>query len=381
MERFRPRIEELFNKNIKSEEISNILSEELGYPVASRTIRTYINKWGLRENIVSSVLEENGLDGETWNTAWIKTKSASVYIKNGTLSLESIREGYVDSVKEAVKSIDAKSWGKIPITKPSENLFVPCIFDLHIGKLAWGQETGEDYDYKIAIERFRTALEDMIYKASHYDVERILFPVGNDIYNSDKAKPFPQTTAGTPQMDDLRWQKLFRVGVQLMTEAIIRLSKFALVDVYTVFSNHDHERVFYLGETLVAVFESHPGVTVNNTPPVRKYYKWGNNMIGLAHGHNEKTTELPLIMANEESEMWGSTLYRYWLLGHLHHKQKYLTQEAKDYRSVNISYITSPSAADAWHKEKAFVGAIKGAEGFIYNKDEGLIATVIHNIK
>ena len=43
MERFRPRIEELFNKNIKSEEISNILSEELGYPVASRTIRTYIN--------------------------------------------------------------------------------------------------------------------------------------------------------------------------------------------------------------------------------------------------------------------------------------------------------------------------------------------------
>ena len=93
MERFRPRIEELFNKNIKSEKISEILSEELGYSIAGRTIRNYITKWGLRENIVSSVLEENGLDGETWNTAWIKTKSASVYIKNGTLSLESIREG------------------------------------------------------------------------------------------------------------------------------------------------------------------------------------------------------------------------------------------------------------------------------------------------
>ena len=72
MKRFRARIEELFNKNIKSDEISNILSEELGYSVSGRTIRRHINKWGLRENIVSSVLEENGLDGETWNTAWIK---------------------------------------------------------------------------------------------------------------------------------------------------------------------------------------------------------------------------------------------------------------------------------------------------------------------
>ena len=221
----------------------------------------------------------------------------------------------------------------------------------------------------------------MIYKASSYDVERILFPVGNDIYNSDKAFPFPQTTKGTPQMDDIRWQKLFRVGVQLITEAIIRLSKIAPVDTFTVFSNHDHERVFYLGETLTAVFDSHPNVMVNNKPPVRKYYKWGENLIGLAHGHNEKPQDLPSLMSNEQPKLWGETTYRYWLLGHLHHRQKYLTQQSKDYRSVNVTYITSPSAADAWHSEKGFVGAIKGAEGFIYNKEEGLIGTVIHNIK
>ena len=64
MNKLRPRIEELFNEEIKSEKISEILSEELGYSISGRTIRNYITKWGLRESIVSSVLEENGLDGE-----------------------------------------------------------------------------------------------------------------------------------------------------------------------------------------------------------------------------------------------------------------------------------------------------------------------------
>jgi hypothetical protein len=236
--------EQLFSEGLSSELIAEHLSGKYNDKFLSSNIRKRITAMGLRDNTVSTTLENNGMLPENWDAAWIKSKEASVYIRNGTVSLEAIREGYVDAVKEAIKSIDSKSWGKksidskswgkIPIKKQSNNLFVPCIFDLHIGKLAWGQETGENYDYKIAIERFRYAIEDMIYKASSYDVERILFPVGNDIYNSDKAFPFPQTTKGTPQMDDIRWQKLFRVGVQLITEAIIRLSKIAPVDTFTV---------------------------------------------------------------------------------------------------------------------------------------------------
>ena len=43
MNKLRPRIEELFNENIKSEKISEILSEELGYSIAGRTIRKLYN--------------------------------------------------------------------------------------------------------------------------------------------------------------------------------------------------------------------------------------------------------------------------------------------------------------------------------------------------
>ena len=322
---------------------------------------------------------------DSWSCAWVKDKDTgvSVLVKNkdfkGSIPYDEIRNDYVNAVKEAISNI---KWHKEkPKKNKSNNLLVPCIFDLHLGKLAWGEETGEDYDAKIAVARFRNALNDLIEKAKGYKVDKVLFPVGNDIYNSDKAKPFPQTTSGTPQMDDLRWQKLFRLGVQLMTEATIRLSKVAPVDVYTVLSNHDHERVFYLGETLSAVFENHPTVNIFNSPKVRNYFKWGECLLGLAHGHNEKPDDLPLIMAQEQKEFWSSTFYREWLLGHYHHKVRKLSQESKDYRGVRVTYLTSPSAADAWHYEKAFTGAIKGAEAYIYNKEEGLIGSVIHNIK
>jgi len=285
---------------------------------------------------------------------------------------------YISAVKEAVKE---HNWEGQPDKTSSKNLFTPCIFDLHLGKLAWGEETGEDYDSKIAVTRFQNALEDLIKKSEGYEPQKILFPVGNDIYNSDKSKPFPQTTNGTPQMDDLRWQKMFRLGIKMITEAVIRLAKVAPVEVVTIFSNHDHERVFYLGETLSAVFENHPSVNVDNSPKVRKYFRWGECLLGLAHGHNEKPTDLPLTMAQEAKKDWAKTFYREWLLGHLHHQKKYQTQTTKDYSGVRVTYLTSPSAADAWHYERNFTGAIKGAEGYIYNKDEGLIGIVAHNIK
>lgn len=303
---------------------------------------------------------------------WLKKRSAE------ELTVEDITNEYIEAVKDAINGWDLRTTP--PKKSDSNNLFVPCIFDLHLGKLAWGEETGEDYDYKIAVKRFKTAIEDLIAKAEGYTVERVLFPVGNDIYNSDKAKPFPQTTNGTPQMDDLRWQKLFRTGVEIITWAVGRLCTIAPVDVVTVFSNHDHERVFYLGETLSAVFEGNQYVTVDNTPRVRKYYRWGQTLIGLAHGHNEKPQDLPLTMAQEAKDSWNKTFYREWLLGHLHHGKKLQTETAKDYRGVIVTYLTSPSASDAWHFERNFVGAIKGAEAYIYNKDEGKVGVVIHNI-
>ena len=287
-------------------------------------------------------------------------------------------KSYVDEAIEVVTN--RHEWSVDKVDPTGDNLFVPCVFDLHLGKLAWGEETGEDYDSKIAERRFISAIEDMIAKASGTKFDKVLFIVGNDIFNSDKSFPYGQTTAGTPQTDDVRYQKMFRTGIRLMTWAIQRLGEIASVDVVTVFSNHDYERVFYLGEVLSAIYTNHPNVNVDNSPKPRKYYQYGANLIGLAHGHGEKPDVLPLLMAQEAKEMWSETSYREWLLGHIHHKKQLLTQSSKDYNGVKITYLTSPSSPDLWHSQNGYVGSIKGAEAFVYNKKEGLILTCTHNI-
>jgi hypothetical protein len=376
------------NKTLTASVIAKAICEAAKLPyneTRSRAVRGWLQPF--RDNIgdhtgLVSECETVGIPAEDVKQYWYKGEHFSINV-NGAVTYKSAIDEFNEYIEEVRDTIaNSFEWKKNDYSSVnSNNIFVPSIFDLHLGKLAWGEETGEDYDIHIAQDRFHTAINDLINKSSGYNVDEILFPVGNDIYNSDKALPYSQTTAGTPQMDDTRWQKMFRIGVRLITEAIIKLSEIAPVKVPLVYSNHDFERVFYLGEVLSAVFANNPNVIIDNNPRVRKYYQFGKVLIATAHGHNEKPTELPLIMAQEVPDMWSSTWYREWLLGHLHHKYNLMTQTAKDYKGINVRYLTSPSAPDAWHYNKAYIGSIKGAEGFIYNKEEGLVGTVVHNIK
>jgi hypothetical protein len=384
-------------KQTQSDQLRELIYNEENMSLGSRTIaKKYSDKFDLsldelanrirrlrikdrkrNPSIFEQELSANDLH-TNWHSGWLKTKNASVYIKNGSqIDFEDV----AFQIKEALKDTTGLVRKRKYRNPGNGNLLVPTIFDLHLGKLAWGEETGEDYDMKIASQRFRDCLSGIIQKSAGYEIDKILFPVGNDFFNSDKSIPFPQTTKGTPQIDDVRWQKLFRSGISLIIEAIEILSDIAPVHVVTVFSNHDHERVFYLGEVLNAVYGQSKHVHIDNSPRVRKYFKWGKNLIGLAHGHNEKPVDLPLIMAQEAKDHWSETVFREWLLGHIHHKKQLMTQTAKDYMGVNVTYMSSPSAPDAWHFEKAYIGSMKGAEGLIYNNNEGKIGVVISNIK
>lgn len=383
----KPQITELANKYKGNfTDRAKRIAEELNIPYTDN-LRKRVGEWvtpDLDESAHTALEEECetvGIPIDSVNHYWYKGKHFSLHVGKGGVDPIKLFNEYIEEAKETLTS--QFDWSSVQLQKQGADskLLVPAIFDLHLGKLAWGEETGEDYDIKIAANRFRSALEDLIQKTSGHTFSKVLFIVGNDIFNSDRALPFSQTTAGTPQQDDIRFQKMFRMGVSLMTEAVNRLSEIAPVDVVTVISNHDAERVFYLGEVLSAVFANHPNVNIDNTPRVRKYYKFGRVLLGLAHGHNEKPDQLPLLMAQESAKDWSDTWYREWLLGHIHHKKQLLTQGAKDYNGVRVTYLTSPSAPDAWHHSKGFVGAVKGAEAFVYEAEEGLVGTAVHNIK
>lgn len=274
-----------------------------------------------------------------------------------------------------------------PDPRQENNLLEISIFDLHIGKLAWGGETGENYDTKIARARFLDAIQKLVHRASGFEYSRILFPIGNDFFNSDTI--FNTTTQGTQQDEDLRWQKTFNIGVRLLVDAINMLKQTGVpVDVIVIPGNHDFERSFYMGKFLEAWFNNDPTVWINTGASPRKYYRFGNVLLGFTHGSEEKEASLPMLMANdiESKPMWSETKYHEWHLGHIHRKRNVNYTVLDKARMLNedlgvtIRYLSSLTGTEEWHHKKGFIGSTKAADAFVWNDEAGLVAHLNSNL-
>ena len=68
-------------------------------------------------------------------------------------------------------------------------------------------------------------------------IEYITFVWANDYFNSDTIEQ--TTTGGTRQDCDVRWQKMFNVGVEMLARGIETLSDVAPVRTFYTPSNHD----------------------------------------------------------------------------------------------------------------------------------------------
>jgi len=239
--------------------------------------------------------------------------------------------------------------------------------DLHLGLLAWAEESGKDADLKLTVTAANEAIDMLLGYGRDMPISRVLMPVGNDFFNvNDKTE---ETIHGTRQQEDGRWQKTFRKGEQLMVGIIDRCSSIAPVDVLVIPGNHDEERMFYLGEYLAAWYLNNPNVKVDNRAIKRKYYAFGKTLIGLTHGYYEKPEQLASLMAGEVPDLWAASKYREWHLGDKHHKKDMIEKTEELDNGVVIRILRSLAAPSAWSFDKGFVGAARQAEGFLWHAD------------
>lgn len=256
------------------------------------------------------------------------------------------------------------------------------LFDAHFGKLAWGPETGQDYDIKICRDRYLAAGEDLIRRCALEDPERFLYVVGNDFFHADH-KYF--THGGTPLDCDGRWQKAFRVGKDCCIQLIQLASQVAPVDVMIVPGNHDKEKVFCLGEVLEARFYQHPDVTVMNTPDPYNYYHWGKVLLGFVHGQDhtseKKRMQLPQTMVEDRPIESAEAVWKEWHLGHLHSEieDQWLIRKSRCFRTVTVRHLPSLSSTDAWHRESGYASVL-AAEAHLYHKEKGRWAYLTHQV-
>lgn len=255
-----------------------------------------------------------------------------------------------------------------PVEKESYLLVVdPC--DIHINKLSDSYETGEEYNSQIAVQRAKEGVEGILEKSKGFPIDKILFIAGNDILNIDVPKR--TTTSGTPQDTDINWYRGFLMAKELYIDIIKRLLEVSDVHFVHNPSNHDFVNSWFLADVIQTYFKDCKNITFDCNLMHRKYFTYGQNLIGSTHGDGAKTTDLPLLMAHESKD-WSNCKHKYVYSHHLHHKV------AKDYMGVCVESLRSPSSADGWHSRNGYQYAPQAIEGFLHSKEHGQIARISH---
>lgn len=259
------------------------------------------------------------------------------------------------------------------------HLAVVGLFDAHFGKLCWGEETGTDYDLRIAENLFTDAIVDLVDKSKHLGIGKFMIPVGNDLLHIDSHKN--ATTNGTVVDTDGRFCKIIATAEMAVIKAIDYARSVAPVDVVYVPGNHDYTTSYHLSRTLSAWYRNCSNVNIDISPKKRKYYRWEKVLLGMTHGNHEKKHDLTGLMALESPHDFAESVCREWLLGHEHRFKQFQTQTGDTHQGVVIRTLRSLSGTDAWHHENGFVGARQAAEIYYYNNIDGYCGHYVHNVR
>lgn len=246
--------------------------------------------------------------------------------------------------REAIEAMAETLPRSKPVAAPRDIIehLAACypVGDHHFGMLSWGEETGADYDLQIG-EQLLTGAMDHLVKTSPKCSTGLIVLLGDFLhYDSFEAV----TPTNRHQLDaDSRFPKMVRAAIKAVRYMIhTALEHHAKVHVIVEIGNHDISSSIFLMECLHNIYENEPRVTIDRSPSHFHYWRWGNNLVGVHHGHGVKLDKLPLLMATDRAKDWGETEYRYWWTGHVHHDQ------AKDYAGVKCESFRILPPVDAY---------------------------------
>lgn len=295
-------------------------------------------------------------------------------------------EDFVSGLCDAVR---AK--GRIKTKAPSKTqnsvLGEISIYDAHIRMYAEKAETNDtDYNCDIAVKRMVESAEGL---ASRFNKpERMIVTFGGDILHTDTRSNTTEKSGNVLDVDT-RFHRGIDYAIKACYDVVQIASKLApVVDIVVVEGNHDWHSCVWLSRVLEAFYEGSPNVNVLRQPSCRKYMTYGNNLLVWTHGDGVRMNQWQAIISTEFAKQWGTTKFRHLKMGHIHHKKKnqpmrVVSETAngwEEQRGLLVEYLPALCSTDAWHSGAGFIGSMKGASGFEYDKKAGLITRYYQHI-
>lgn len=296
------------------------------------------------------------------------------------LMLEERRNELITQLTEyAPKTFDTEMLKRIYPAKEDMMVFVSPA-DIHFGKAASMLTTNNKYTMditrKVVLETTYKALQRLSWQVGFSMIHLV---VGNDWFHVDGYDK--KTTNGTPQDVDGSPLQIMRGGKQLAVEVVNMCLLFApKVRISMALANHDWLHGAGLLDHLEAYFHFDDRVEVNMSLLNRQYFKEGNTIIGVDHGHGAKEDNLPVLMAQEAKEMWGDTEFREFFRAHKHHFTTKVLNHGIDKQGIRIWELSSVSGTDEWHALKGYVESIRSIHAFGIHPERGLVGWASENV-
>jgi len=312
---------------------------------------------------VSQAVAAEGLPAENWSIAWLKQDDHSILVYNPDREENTVLQALDDTVARVKKHSPSYLPHKFPKLK-DPHMLVVNVTDLHFG--AYGLDE--------SARRLRHVVDDTIARSTGFNIEKIIFIGGSDLLHTDTAHM--TTTKGTPvDHDGSSWAQVFEAAQTAYVTAVETLIKVAPVHFMHCSGNHDELMGYALSRVIAAWFDKNKHITFDVTDASRKYTQYGSNLLCFTHGDKLKETDIPMVMAQEASSLWGNTTHRYCYMGHFHHQKQIKYQTVKEHPGVTLEWLRAPKPTDKWHRDRGFLGGA-GYKSFIHSKDRGQVASL-----
>lgn len=283
---------------------------------------------------------------------WVKSRQDAEAVRR---IIDGIMQGLCDEVPRAKPA-------KAPKQAPNDLANAYIVTDYHLGMLAWGEETGADWDTQIA--------EDMLVgwfaqaMAESPDAELGIFAQLGDFLHWDGWDAV--TPASKHLLDaDTRFPKLARVAIRAVRRIIdMMLAKHQRVHVIMAEGNHDPTSSVWLRELCAAMYEAEPRVTVDTRPDPYYGYEWGKALLLFHHGHKRKPGNIDSVFVSKFREEFGRTEYVYAHMGHMHHVDQ------KETNLMVVEQHRTLSAPDAYAARGGWMSG-RDAQVITYDKRYG----------
>jgi hypothetical protein len=299
--------------------------------------------------------------------AWLKTKRTMT-----EAARDKALQGFVDGLVKGLPKYKAKAK---PKSKKFDTETLPTIVigDAHFGMRADARETkARDYDTKIASNDMLDAIEYLV-DAAPASEQALLVNVGDFIHANGSGGT---TFAGTKLDVDTRIEVVLETAAQTFMFAVDKiLSKHKNLTLIMARGNHDSDTAIALALILKFYYSKEPRVNILDPHGFFHTLQFGKNLLAIHHGDKVRAAKLGAILPKMLPEQWSATVYRKWLVGHIHHQNAIETDNG-----VFVEAFGTLAPPDSWHAGAGY-GASSVMNQVVFHRDGGEVLRHVYQIR